>query len=45
MEYSLDEYDLDEMEELDAQTQARLDKAVDKLLKGYDWQLAPLANK
>ncbi len=39
--------DDDEMEvtELDAQTQARLDAVVDKLLKGYDWTLAPLANK
>ena len=29
----------------DAQTQARLDSDVDRLLKGYDWTLAPLANK
>ena len=34
-----------EVTELDAQTQARLDNVVDKLLKGYDWTLAPLANK
>ena len=31
--------------EFDVQTQRRLDAAVDKLLKGYDWTLAPLANK
>ena len=31
--------------EFDSQTQARLDNAVDKLLKGYDWTLAPLAQK
>ncbi len=31
--------------EFDQQTQSRLDDAVDKLLKGYDWTLAPLANK
>lgn len=31
--------------EFDSQTQARLDEAVDKLLKGYDWTLAPLAQK
>ncbi len=37
-----DEYDVIEF---DQQTQARLDAAVDKLLKGYDWTLAPLANK
>ena len=36
------EYDL---VEFDQQTQARLDAAVDRLLKGYDWTLAPLANK
>ena len=43
----LGDYDDDDMEvtELDAQTQARLDAVVDKLLKGYDWTLAPLANK
>ena len=31
--------------QIDAQTQARLDSDVDRLLKGYDWTLAPLANK
>ena len=31
--------------EFDAETQERLDSQVDKLLKGYDWTLAPLANK
>jgi hypothetical protein len=31
--------------EFDEQTQIRLDLCVDKLLKGYDWTLAPLANK
>ena len=38
---------VDEEEEIefDVQTQRRLDEAVDKLLKGYDWTLAPLANK
>ena len=39
-----DEDEEDEIE-FDAQTQRRLDAAVDKLLKGYDWTLAPLANK
>ncbi|CAB4066286.1 SOX9 [Lepeophtheirus salmonis] len=29
----------------DEKTRDRLDAAVDKLLKGYDWTLAPLANK
>ena len=38
----MDDYDV---VEFDQQTQARLDSAVDKLLKGYDWTLAPLANK
>ena len=38
---------IDDAEEtqIDAQTQARLDSDVDRLLKGYDWTLAPLANK
>ena len=38
---------IDDVEEtqIDAQTQARLDSDVDRLLKGYDWTLAPLANK
>ena len=38
---------IDEAEDtqFDAQTQARLDSDVDRLLKGYDWTLAPLANK
>ena len=40
--YNMDDYDV---VEFDQQTQARLDSAVDKLLKGYDWTLAPLANK
>ena len=31
--------------QIDSQTQARLDSDVDRLLKGYDWTLAPLANK
>lgn len=35
----------DQLEELDEQTQARLDEEVDRLLRGYDWTLAPLANK
>ena len=34
-----------EMTHFDAVTQARLDSAVDGLLKGYNWTLAPLANK
>ena len=48
---NLDEIDQDMEEDddpdtqLDAQTQARLDSAVDNLLKGYNWTLAPLANK
>jgi hypothetical protein len=37
--------DLDMYEELDSETQARLDHCVDRLLKGYDWTLSPLANK
>ena len=37
--------DEDDEIEFDVQTQRRLDAAVDKLLKGYDWTLAPLANK
>lgn len=41
-DYNMDDYD---MVEFDQQTQQRLDSAVDKLLKGYDWTLAPLANK
>jgi hypothetical protein len=43
-EFGDDDDDM-EVTELDAQTQARLDAVVDKLLKGYDWTLAPLANK
>ncbi len=43
-EFGDDDEDM-EVTELDAQTQARLDAVVDKLLKGYDWTLAPLANK
>ena len=44
---AMDEFGLVEYEEVqfDQQTQARLDAAVDKLLKGYDWTLAPLAQK
>ncbi len=42
-------FDLDSSEydlvEFDQQTQLRLDAAVDRLLKGYDWTLAPLAQK
>jgi hypothetical protein len=37
--------DLDLYDELDSETQARLDHCVDRLLKGYDWTLSPLANK
>ena len=42
--------DLEDLEdfqetEFDQQTQARLDAAVDRLLKGYNWTLQPLANK
>ena len=44
-DYSLDDFDDHEEVHFDQQTQARLDNAVDKLLKGYDWTLAPLANK
>ena len=38
----LDDYDV---VEFDHQTQMRLDSAVDRVLKGYDWTLAPLAQK
>ena len=40
-------HDLDDFPEaeFDQQTQARLDAAVDRLLKGYNWTLQPLANK
>ena len=31
--------------QFDVQTQRRLDSAVDRLLNGYNWTLAPLANK
>ena len=31
--------------QLDDQTQTRLDSAVDRLLSGFNWTLAPLANK
>ncbi len=37
--------DLDLYDALDSETQARLDHCVDRLLKGYDWTLSPLANK
>ena len=36
---------IEDGEEIDVHTQARLDSDVDRLLKGYDWTLAPLANK
>ena len=41
------QHDLDDFPEteFDQQTQARLDAAVDRLLKGYNWTLQPLANK
>ena len=42
---SMDELEMYEEPEFDAETQARLDTQVDKLLKGYDWTLAPLANR
>ncbi len=46
MQHELDLDDLDYAEAaFDQQTQARLDAAVDRLLKGYDWTLQPLANK
>ena len=42
----MDDYTIEYEEvQFDQQTQARLDSAVDKLLKGYDWTLAPLAQK
>ena len=44
-DYHLDDLDFAEVAEFDQQTQARLDAAVDRLLKGYDWTLQPLANK
>ena len=31
--------------DFDCETQQRLDVEVDRLLKGYDWTLSPLANK
>jgi len=40
-----DELEMYEEAEFDAETQQRLDCEVDKLLKGYDWTLSPLANK
>jgi len=43
-DYDEDEEDC-EVTQFDAATQARLDTAVDDLLKGYNWTLAPLANK
>ena len=41
----MDDMDLYEEAEFDDETQLRLDTQVDKLLKGYDWTLAPLANR
>ena len=41
----MDHIHLYEEPEFDAETQERLDSQVDRLLKGYDWTLAPLANK
>ena len=42
----MDDYTIEYEEvKFDQQTQARLDAAVDQLLKGYDWTLAPLAQK
>ena len=41
----MDHIHLYEEPEFDAETQERLDCQVDRLLKGYDWTLAPLANK
>ena len=38
----LDQYD---EHEFDQETQMMLDNCVDVLLKGYDWTLAPLANR
>ena len=41
----MEDYASPEEIQFDSQTQARLDAAVDKLLKGCDWTLAPLAQK
>ena len=41
----MDDLDMYEEPDFDDETQARLDNQVDKLLKGYDWTLAPLANR
>ena len=41
----MDDMDMYEEAEFDTETQIRLDTAVDKLLKGYDWTLSPLASK
>ena len=43
--HHLDDLDDFQETEFDQQTQARLDAAVDRLLKGYNWTLQPLANK
>ena len=40
-----EELEMYEEAEFDVETQQRLDCEVDKLLKGYDWTLSPLANK
>ena len=42
---NMDEMDMYEEAEFDTETQLRLDTQVDRLLKGYDWTLSPLANK
>ena len=41
----MDDLEMYEETEFDSETQQRLDVEVDKLLKGYDWTLSPLANK
>ena len=42
--YIMDDMEMYEEAEFDAETQLRLDTQVDKLLKGYDWTLSPLAS-
>ena len=41
----MEELDMYEEVDFDCETQQRLDVEVDRLLKGYDWTLSPLANK
>ena len=41
----MDDLELYEEAEFDTETQLRLDTQVDRLLKGYDWTLSPLASK